>query len=105
MKKLSLFDPTDEFNYLQNRINNIFNESMSFLRDTSDVLSVEEWGPSVDIRENDKNYELHADLPGMNKEDINIDLQGNVLRLYGERKHESEYSEVRQVRLVRLRNV
>jgi HSP20 family protein len=44
----------------------------------------------VDIVEANGGYELHADLPGMKKEDIKIEIQDNMLTLRGERKLEDE---------------
>lgn len=101
MRNLALFDPTDEFNYLQEQINRMFNESMRLSPGSTSALNADNWGPSVDIHENPESYEIEADLPGMKKEDINIDLQGNVLTLSGERKHESESSAGDEVRIER----
>lgn len=101
MRNLAVFDPTDEFNYLREQINRMFNETMRFPSRGTSALNSESWGPSVDIHENPDNYQIEADLPGMKKEDINIDLQGNVLTLSGERKHEAESSAGDDVRVER----
>ncbi len=46
-------------------------------------------GPrAVDIREDADNYIVEAELPGMNKEEIEIELENNVLSIKGERKFE-----------------
>lgn len=49
-----------------------------------------EWAPAVDICEKDGEYLLKADLPGVKKEDVHIQLQNGVLTLSGERKSEKE---------------
>ncbi|HXA01556.1 MAG TPA: Hsp20/alpha crystallin family protein [Cytophagaceae bacterium] len=46
--------------------------------------------PRVDVVENEKSYEVDAALPGMNKEDIKIDLQDGKLSISGERKFVNE---------------
>lgn len=46
--------------------------------------------PSVDILEQDKNYEVHAALPGLKKEDVKIELKDKQLTISGERKFENE---------------
>ncbi len=51
------------------------------------------WLPSVDILENDDNFVVKAELPGMDKKDIEIDVKGRVLTLQGERTSESEVKE------------
>jgi HSP20 family protein len=48
------------------------------------------WAPRVDILEQDGGYELVADLPGLKKEDIKIEIEDNVLTLRGEKKLEEE---------------
>lgn len=44
----------------------------------------------TDIRDNGKEYELLADLPGFRKEDINIELDDNCLTIQAERRFENE---------------
>jgi HSP20 family protein len=48
------------------------------------------WAPRVDIVEQDGGYELVADLPGLKKEDIKIEIKDNMLTLRGEKKLEEE---------------
>ena len=48
------------------------------------------WNPAVDIAENEKGYEVKAELPGMKKDDIKITFENDVLTLSGERKSETE---------------
>jgi HSP20 family protein len=48
------------------------------------------WMPPVDIQETTDSYRLLAELPGLTKDDINITLENNVLRLAGERKFEKD---------------
>lgn len=50
--------------------------------------SMAEFSPSVDIEENDEMYFVSADLPGVKKEDIKLDINGNMLRFSGERRRE-----------------
>jgi HSP20 family protein len=47
------------------------------------------WAPAVDVSENDSEIVLYAELPGMNKDDIDIQLTGDTLTLRGERKMQS----------------
>ena len=48
------------------------------------------WLPPVDIQETQEAYRLYVDLPGLTKEDIQITLEHNVLRLSGERRLEKD---------------
>jgi HSP20 family protein len=56
----------------------------------SEEVSNRGWVPVVDIQETEEAYRLIAELPGLTKEDINITLENNVLRLSGDRKFEKD---------------
>ena len=49
-----------------------------------------EWQPATDITETDKEFVFKAELPGVKKEDVSVELEGNVLTIRGERKEEKE---------------
>lgn len=44
----------------------------------------------VDVSETDKAYTVKAEMPGVNKEDINVDLDGNRVSIAVETKREAE---------------
>jgi HSP20 family protein len=56
----------------------------------SEDLSNRTWKPAVDVKETDEAYVLNAELPGLEKKDIHITLEDNVLTLSGERRFEKE---------------
>jgi HSP20 family protein len=63
----------------------------SFFNDAQgEEVSNRNWVPPVDIQETEEGYRLQAELPGLTKEDIDITLENNVLRLSGERKYERD---------------
>lgn len=49
--------------------------------------------PAVNIKENDKDFELELSVPGRSKEDFNIEVDDNVLTVSSEVKTENEVSE------------
>ncbi|MFS8636977.1 MAG: Hsp20/alpha crystallin family protein [Gemmatimonadota bacterium] len=51
---------------------------------------VAEFEPAVDITERDDALVLTAELPGMRREDIEVELDNNVLTIRGEKKEERE---------------
>ncbi|MCH8557494.1 MAG: Hsp20/alpha crystallin family protein [Balneolia bacterium] len=53
-------------------------------------LEMRDFQPHVDILEHDTSFELKVTLPGLKKEEINIELEDNILTISGERKHETE---------------
>ena len=48
------------------------------------------WMPAIDVEEKDGAYLVKADLPGLKKDDIHIELRNRVLTLRGERRDEHE---------------
>lgn len=76
------------------------NESMSRLLDdffaptlSNDQLSLQSWNPSADVYEEDDHYVVKAELPGVDKKNIHVDVQENVLILKGERSNGKEVKE------------
>ena len=70
-------------------MNRLFNN----LFDTPTVASApaRRFAPATDLIESDTHYILRADLPGLSENDVNIELDGNVLSVSGERKSEHEH--------------
>lgn len=61
-------------------MDDFFNDMVSTNRDS--------FIPSIDISETDDQFHISAELPGMKKEDININLENRRLTISGERKFE-----------------
>ncbi len=76
------------------RYDRFFNEAFNFMNDPADAMA--EFSPKADIVEKDKSYEVVVSIPGMKKEDVKIELNGDVLTISGERKqsHKEENDKV-----------
>ncbi len=48
------------------------------------------WSPQVELFERGNNLVVRADLPGVKKEDLNIEVQDDMLTISGERRSEEE---------------
>jgi len=46
-----------------------------------------EWSPRVDVLEREGQFVVRADLPGLSKEDIKVEVSDDLLTIQGERKH------------------
>ncbi len=75
---------------LQNDMNRIFDEFFHGDLLTNDSSFTNSWNPAVDIIENNDTYILKAEIPGMNKDDVKITLENNLLTIRGEKKNEVE---------------
>jgi len=53
----------------------------------------EDWTPRVDLSESPEGYEVRAELPGCQPEDIKINLTGNTLCIHGEKRKEERRAE------------
>ena len=51
----------------------------------------------VDVKEQSENYVVHAELPGIKKEDIHVSIDGPVVSIAAERRHEKEVKEGERV--------
>ncbi len=51
------------------------------------------WRPAVDIYDTDNAIVIKAELPGIKKDDVSIDVKGNVLTIKGERSFDKETKE------------
>jgi HSP20 family protein len=78
-----------EISGLQRDMNRIFD---SFFRGGSEepALINAAWVPAVDVAEEDSQYVVKVELPGVNKDDVNISLESNILTIRGEKKTEQE---------------
>jgi len=69
-------------------------------RDEPAVVS--DWAPAVDIREDKDAYVLHADLPGVDPKDIEVNMEKGVLTIRGERKSETKEERENYKRIERV---
>ena len=57
---------------------------------SQEVIATGDWSPRVDIAESDKAFEIKAEIPEVNKEDVKVTVHNGVLTIQGERKQEKE---------------
>ena len=69
---------------IQNEINRLFDAlSSRFGEFSGETLS--DWAPRVDVIEDADNLRIYADLPGLNREDIQLSVERNTLTITGVR--------------------
>jgi HSP20 family protein len=49
-----------------------------------------EWVPQIEVLQNNGQFMVRADLPGLTKEDVKVELTEKLLMISGERKEEKE---------------
>ncbi len=58
-----------------------------------EIMTTADWAPVVDIKEDDGEYVIKAELPEVKKEDVKVSLKDGVLVIQGERTMEKEEGE------------
>lgn len=102
MMNLVRWNPWNELSTLQNRVNSLFNEPFFRSGREDDELSIGTWYPAVDMFENDDKIVIKAELPGMDKKDISVDVKDRILTLSGERNYDNEVKEENYYRRERV---
>ena len=83
------WDPFRDLNTLQDRMNHLFEQANRGWR-SDEPSATTAWSPSVDIFETEGEIIVQAEVPGMDREDIELSLENNVLTLKGDRKFQKE---------------
>jgi len=81
-RRLQLFEPA-----LPTSFESAFRRFFSPARFDADLQPLQ---MRLDVSENDRAYSVKADMPGVKKEDINVRIDGNVVQIDAEVKHEKE---------------
>ena len=99
--ELVRWEPFEGLSRLHSRINDLFDESVGRAR-TLPSATAGAWLPPVDILESKDAYLIRAELPGMKKEDFNLEVNDGTLTLSGERKPEGLSNDVEYHRTERV---
>jgi HSP20 family protein len=68
---------------------------------SQEVVATGDWAPRVDIAETITAFEIKAEIPEVNKEDVKVSVHNGILTIRGERKQEKEESEKKFHRIER----
>ncbi|MGB9428381.1 MAG: Hsp20/alpha crystallin family protein [Gammaproteobacteria bacterium] len=72
---------------LHNEMHRLFDRGL--LADNDSSVAATDWVPAVDIKEEADRFLIHADVPGVDPNDIEITMEDGILTLKGERKSET----------------
>ena len=85
MPQITRYDPLDDF------------FRGFFVRPVEMGKDIEAPAIKVDVKEQEKAYVVHAEMPGIKKEDIHVNIDGPVVSISAERKEEKEVKEGERV--------
>ena len=82
------WDPNREVDTLQAQVNRVFD---TYFGGEANSGGLRRWVPAMDLVEAEDYIVLRADLPGLGKEDVDIEVKDGVLTVSGERKAEETH--------------
>jgi HSP20 family protein len=98
---LARWTPRGNLQSFQDEMNRMFEQFFRGGTGEEAGWGVRTWAPPVDIYETDDALILKAELPGVSKDDVSIEIHQNTLILRGQRKHEAEVKEEQYHRVER----
>ena len=98
MQQLVRWDPFQQLIAMSNRLNRTPNDP--YTPRTEDAFGA--WAPPVDIFERHDHLVVRAEIPGVQKDDMGVQIENGVLTLHGERKQETEVKEENAYRMERV---
>ena len=94
-------DPFKELSAIHERMNQLFDETFLPSRGSEAAPAAAMWSPAVDIYESGDDIVVKAEVPGIDKDDVAVEVKDGILTLRGERKFEKEVSEKEYYRMER----
>jgi HSP20 family protein len=90
------WEPLSELEQMTERMRRMLEQTFGGFGWSSQFAEQAGWSPLVDLEETDDAYVLEAELPGVTREDVNIELVGNELSITGEIKEPERKGTVRR---------
>lgn len=90
------WEPLRELEQVTDRMRRMLEQTFGGFGLPPQLLETAGWSPLVDIEEADDAYVVEAELPGVKREDVNIELVGNELLISGEIKEPKRKGTVRR---------
>ncbi|MGB5156312.1 Hsp20/alpha crystallin family protein [Desulfobacterium sp. N47] len=84
MTSIVRWDPFVSMTNFQDQINRIFDDVMRS-KDVEDDVNLCTWKPAVDIYNDNGSINIKAELPGVDKKDVSVDIKDNTITIKGER--------------------
>jgi HSP20 family protein len=90
------WEPLNEIEQMTERMRRMLEQTFSGFGWAPQLSERAGWSPLVDLEEGDDAYVVEADLPGVKREDVNVELVGNELAIAGEIKEPERKGTVRR---------
>jgi HSP20 family protein len=84
------WDPFKNIVTLQDRINRLFEDAFPRATEEAEDLPAYAWRPLADIFETESGVTILLDLPGVDKENVSVEVKENILTITGNRSVEKD---------------
>ncbi|MEJ2347289.1 MAG: Hsp20/alpha crystallin family protein [Gammaproteobacteria bacterium] len=84
------YEPWSVFNQLSNELNRMFEQRPPRSTDEHGNVVASDWVPAVDIKEEDQQFVICADIPGVDPKDIDVHMEQGILSISGQREAETK---------------
>ena len=102
MAIVRLWDPMRELSALQSRVNRVLEDTFGTPLHRAEQPGAGTWAPAVDIFETATEIVVKAEVPGIARDQVHVEVEDGVLSLRGERKFEKEVKEENYHRVERV---
>ncbi len=82
------YQPWENLNRLQRELSHMFEPLVT--QNNDDAINASDWSPAVDVKEEETQFLIQADLPGVNPDDIEVHMDNGTLTISGERESEKK---------------
>jgi HSP20 family protein len=94
---MDMWDPFEEMRQIRSMMNRMFDDSFERMEAPNASIT---YIPRTDVKELPNEYRIVLDLPGIDKDKINVKVEGNVLTVSGERNVSNEETKDQEGRTV-----
>lgn len=89
---LMLREPELSFDSIHQELNNFLRDTFmeSVFSHPLNLKKISTWRPAIEVKQDNKEYKVKVQLPGVNKEDIHVDLENDYMTVTAEVKEEKK---------------
>ncbi|MDR1167260.1 MAG: Hsp20/alpha crystallin family protein [Heliobacteriaceae bacterium] len=96
--ELMIREPELYFDSIHQELNNFLRDAFSShsLANPLNIKKISTWRPAVEVKQNDKNYKVKVQLPGIKKDNIVVELDNDFMTIAAEIHEEREEKEQKE---------
>lgn len=100
--RIAHYEPWGLLNQLYKDLEKVYTQPGHSM-DEDTTVATSAWVPAVDIKEDEQRFVIHADIPGVDPQEIEITMEAGILTIKGERQTESQEERKNYKRMERAR--